>query len=81
MFEHWAEFFSQPGGALILKIVLLTLPAIPNLWAIYHAYNREFPTVQEKMAWIGAGVFVPVIGGLVYLFIGRRRAIRPGTGA
>ncbi len=80
MFEHWTGFFTQPAGILTLKILLLTIPAIPNLWAIYHAYNRDFPTVQEKMAWIGAGIFVPVLGGLLYLFIGRRRAIRRGAG-
>ena len=78
MVEYWTQFFSQPTALFLFKMFLLAIPAIPNIWAIYHAYYREFPTPQEKMAWVGAAIFVPVIGGLVYLFIGRRRAIKPG---
>jgi hypothetical protein len=31
--------------------------------------------VEEKMSWIAAGVFLPVLGGLLYVFWGRRRRV------
>ncbi len=44
-----------------------------SFWAIWHAYQREFPTNQEKMLWMGVAVFVPFIGGIAYLGVGRKR--------
>lgn len=74
----WSKFLDLPPEKLLLYLILLAIPIIPNLWCIWNAFQREFPTVNEKMAWIGVGVFVPVLGGLAYLFIGRRRS-RPMT--
>lgn len=75
--EAWSQIFSKPGGELVLFLALLTLPIIPNLWAIYHAFYRVFPSNAERMIWICLAIFVPVLGGLLYLFIGRRRGRKP----
>ncbi len=56
-------------------IILIILPILPNLWAILHIFKNDFDTSQEKMIWLALAVFVPVIGGLAYLFLGRRRTI------
>lgn len=56
-------------------IALLALPILPNMWSIWHVRNHEFATEQEKSLWFLLGVFVPVIGGIVYLCVGRRRAL------
>ena len=61
----------------ILQLLLLGIPAIPNLFGIWHAWNRVFPTQQERLIWLGVCVFVPVIGGLAYLLFGMRRAKKP----
>jgi hypothetical protein len=53
--------------------VVAALPVLVNLWAIQHAFHHNFPTIQEKMVWLSLAVFVPVLGGLAYLFIGRKR--------
>lgn len=58
----------------ILTLILLFIPAIPNLWGIWHAYQRVFPTQQERLIWLGVCIFVPAIGGLLYLVFGMRRA-------
>lgn len=63
---------SQP----LLFFALLSLPILPNLWAIWHSFHADFATHQEKMVWIAVSVFVPVLGGLAYLIWGRRRARR-----
>ncbi|WP_084448376.1 PLDc N-terminal domain-containing protein [Desulfovibrio inopinatus] len=62
---------------MIWIYVIALIPALPNLWAIWHAFRRNFPTVNEKMIWIAAAVFVPIIGGLAYIFFGRKRGQLP----
>ena len=43
------------------QIALLFLPALLNLWGIWHAFNHTC-------------VFVPVLGGVAYVLFGWRRA-------
>lgn len=64
-------------GNIILFYVLIGLPALFNLFGIWHAFNRVFPTPQERLIWLGACVFIPVIGGLFYIIFGMRRAKKP----
>lgn len=63
-------FFENP-----LLILLVLLPIVPNLWAIMHIFKNDFDTPQEKMIWLALAVFIPVMGGLIYLFMGRRRIV------
>jgi len=60
--------------ATILTFLVIGLFAIPNLFGIWHAFHRVFPTPQERLIWIGVCIFVPVIGGISYLIFGLRRA-------
>lgn len=69
----FSGFENVPAEYLPLVLILAFVPILPNLWCIYHAFQREFPTPAEKMAWIGVGIFIPVLGGLIYLIWGRRR--------
>jgi hypothetical protein len=62
---------------LVLVIAILTLPIIPNLWAIWHIFRHDFAMPAEKKGWIFLNVFLPVFGGIIYFFIGRRRTIDP----
>ena len=63
--------FDLPPAVILL---LLSIPILPNLWCIWHAYRRNFPSLVEKIAWVMVGIFFPVIGGLVYIFVGRKRS-------
>lgn len=56
------------------QAALLFLPALPNMWGIWHAFSHDFPTPTERLIWMMVCVFVPVIGGLAYLLFGLRRA-------
>ncbi|MDR3073860.1 MAG: hypothetical protein LBV01_03920 [Deltaproteobacteria bacterium] len=58
----------------IFWILVLSLPILPNLWCIWHASRHSFPGPNEQTHWVRAGVFAPVIGGILYLLIGMRRA-------
>ena len=55
-------------------LALLALPALINLWGIWHAFTHAFASSTERMGWVVACVFLPVIGGLAYLLFGLRRA-------
>lgn len=68
--------FDLPPSQMILILALLILPILPNLWAIWHSFHSNFATDQEKMAWIAASVFLPVLGGFAYLIWGRKRVRR-----
>ena len=59
---------------IALIVALLALPIIPNLWSIWHIVRHDFATAAEKKGWIWLNVFLPVLGGIIYFFLGRRRA-------
>ncbi len=54
--------------------LVLTLPILPNLYSIWHVRRHYFSTEQEKSLWFLLCVFVPVIGGIIYIIFGRRKA-------
>ncbi len=54
--------------------VLLALPMVPNLYSIWHIRTHYFADEQQKSLWFLLAVFVPVIGGIVYLAVGRKKA-------
>lgn len=58
---------------------VVALPILLNLWSIWHAWSHPFPTPQERSLWFVLAVFVPVIGGLAYILVGRRRALPSST--
>ena len=59
----------------IFWIFALSLPIIPNLWCIWHASRHDFPNPNERVLWVRAGTFAPIIGGILYLTVGMRRAM------
>ena len=56
-------------------IFALSLPILPNLWCIWHAQRHTFPGPDEQKHWVRLGTFVPVLGGLLYVLFGWRRAL------
>ena len=56
------------------QLALLFLPVLLNLWGIWHAYRHTFPTQPERLLWMLLSIFIPVLGGLLYLIFGLRRA-------
>ena len=68
------EFINKVDLPPAIILILIIIPILPNLWAIWHAYRSVFPSTVEKMAWVMVGIFFPVFGGLVYLFYGRKRS-------
>ncbi|MBQ9407050.1 MAG: PLDc N-terminal domain-containing protein [Desulfovibrio sp.] len=57
-------------------ILVALLPMLPTFWSILHVWKHEFATPQERALWLVLVVFLPVLGGLVYLVSGRKKALR-----
>lgn len=49
---------------------------VPTFWAIVDVAYRDFGTLKKKALWGVFVVFVPCLGGLVYLIFGRRQGKR-----
>ncbi len=50
----WAPLPPMSPGEVVLVSILALLPAILNLWAIWHSYRRDFPT-RPKDGLVGGG--------------------------
>ena len=55
-------------------VLVALIPILPNLWSIWHIWNHRFSSFQQKAVWLVIAVFLPVLGGLIYIFAGRRHA-------
>ncbi len=59
-------------------IILLLLPMIPTFWAIMDIAYKDFGSMQRKALWGALVIFVPCIGGIIYLFLGRKQGKKHG---
>ena len=55
-------------------VLVALIPILPNLWSIWHIWNHRFSSFQQKAIWLVIAVFLPVLGGLIYIFAGRKHA-------
>ena len=55
--------------------VVVWIPMLPTFWSIWQIWNHDFPTPQARALWLVLVVFVPVIGGIIYIFTGRKTAL------
>jgi hypothetical protein len=62
---------------IVLAAAVILLPILPNLWSIWHIFQHDFRSSQEKLAWLAAAVFLPVAGGVAYIIMGRKHARKP----
>lgn len=63
-----------------VKLAVLILPMLPNLWCIFQATTRNFIHPAERKIWLMVGMLLPVVGGVAYLVWGRKRVVRDGSG-
>lgn len=50
------------------------LPMLPSFWSIWHIWDHEFATPRQRALWLVLVVFLPVLGGIIYIFAGRGKA-------
>lgn len=61
---------------MVIAILILLVPMLPNFFAIFHAWRHNFPTPQERTLWLFCAVLLPAIGGIIYFVFGRKRVVR-----
>lgn len=69
-------FGSIPNLPMETWIIILGsvgLFAALTLFAIWDAFNREFPSNMEKVGWIQLSIFIPFFGCLAYFLLGKNR--------
>jgi hypothetical protein len=44
-----------------------------SAWTILDIWKRDFESVNEKVLWMQICIFVPILGSVAYLFVGRKR--------
>ncbi len=59
----------------VIVAALVVLFFIPTMFALWHAFTHAFASQTERVKWIVATVFLPPVGGILYMLIGRKRAI------
>jgi hypothetical protein len=55
-----------------LVILILLIPFILLLIAIIDLVKKEYSKATDKIVWILIVVLIPVLGPLLYFFVGRR---------
>ncbi|GAB5527836.1 MAG: hypothetical protein Roseis2KO_57080 [Roseivirga sp.] len=63
------------AGILVILFIVL-IPAILWIWALVDIIRSDFADSTNKIVWILAIIFLPVIGALLYLLIGRRQKLK-----
>lgn len=55
-----------------LALLPYALAIILILTGFIHALNAEFKSYKSKFIWLALILFIPIIGTLAYLFLGKR---------
>ncbi|GGG31505.1 PLD nuclease N-terminal domain-containing protein [Pontibacter amylolyticus] len=70
-------FIGGLGGAeLMLILFFLGMPIILLLWALVDLLTSEFSDSTNKLVWVIVILFLPVLGAILYLLIGRKQKTR-----
>lgn len=56
-------------------VLVVLVPILPNLYSIWHIWTHSFKPPEKRFYWLALAVFVPVLGGLIYIFYGRKQAL------
>lgn len=73
-------FIGGLGGIEIILILLfLGIPAILWLWALVDLLKSDFKNSINKLIWVILIVFLPVLGAILYLLIGRGQKVSAGV--
>ncbi|KAA3440451.1 PLDc_N domain-containing protein [Rufibacter hautae] len=60
----------------IILLILVGIPGILWIWALIDLLTGRFANSIEKLIWLVAVIFIPFLGALLYILIGRRQKIR-----
>ncbi len=64
------------GGIGSQELVILLVPVVLWAWAIIDLVSDNFENSINKLVWLLVILFVPVIGCILYLIIGRGQKVK-----
>lgn len=67
-----------PGDWIYLILLIYIIPGILWLWALIDLVKSEFPDKNMKLIWALIIIFIPLIGSIIYLVMGRKQKL-PNT--
>ena len=70
MFPDYSALTSNQWIAIIAAVVACFSF---SAWTILDAWKRDFESANEKLLWMQICIFIPILGSLAYLSIGRKR--------
>ncbi|MBC8054870.1 MAG: PLDc_N domain-containing protein [Sphingobacteriaceae bacterium] len=71
--------FLNLGTPEILILIIGGIPFILMLISIIDIAKSDFKDSTTKLMWVLIVFFLPVLGSLIYLLIGRSQKVLPGT--
>ncbi|MEJ8758662.1 PLD nuclease N-terminal domain-containing protein [Pontibacter sp. H259] len=60
----------------IIIILFLGMPVLLWLWAIIDLLRSNFADSVTKLIWLVVVAFIPFLGAILYLLIGRKQRVR-----
>lgn len=67
------DYSAISSSQWIVIISAVTLCFAFSAWTIFDAWKRNFESPNEKLLWIQICIFIPILGSLAYLSLGRKR--------
>ncbi|MFD0999706.1 PLD nuclease N-terminal domain-containing protein [Ohtaekwangia kribbensis] len=76
MEENVLLYLGGIGASEILPLsIFMVLPGILWLWAIIDLVKRDFSDSATKIIWALVIIFIPFVGSILYLVVGRSKAV------
>lgn len=79
MIQNKLLFIGGIGGLEILLLLFLCIPLVLWLWALVDLLKSDFKNNINKLVWLLLIFFLPVLGAVLYLLIGREQKLRTGV--
>ncbi|AKQ47091.1 hypothetical protein TH63_17920 [Rufibacter radiotolerans] len=75
--QHQNLLFIGIGPSEILMLLFFAgIPVLLLLWALIDVLTSIFANSIEKLIWLATIVFVPVLGAILYLVLGRKQKVK-----
>jgi hypothetical protein len=78
MLETTLLFIGRIGPVEVIFLLLFAVvPFALWIWAIIDLQRGKFTNNTTKLIWLVVVAFIPFLGAILYLLIGKRQKVRP----
>lgn len=64
------------GPEIMLLLFFIGIPTILWVWALMDLLSSDFVSSTNKLLWVAMILFLPILGAILYLLIGRKQKVR-----